>query len=366
MIGVLTTSYPRTPADQAGSFVRDRVMELQRAGHDVEVIAAADAAGARVENDHGVYVHRVESAVASAPPLFYTAGAPEVLEGREPSAWLVALRFSIGLLAAATRLAPRWTSVESHWLVPCGLCADLAAGALPRRAFAHSGDVALLERLPCGRSLARRLAASGATLSFVSADLRDRFLMLAGDARTPSRCEVVALAIDRESFTTASANERASLRRDLGIDRPTVLGVGRLVPIKGFDTLIRAVAQIHGTRPSVVILGEGPERGNLVALAQRLDVDLRLHGTVPRSAVASWMRAANVFGHPARRLANGRTEGSPVAVRQAMAVGLPVVATNTGGLPGLQTASRAITLVPPDDAPRLSQALKVALAAARS
>ena len=72
----------------------------------------------------------------------------------------------------------------------------------------------------------------------------------------------------------------------------------------------------------------GRNAARLTRLAAALEVPLRLAGTVPRAEVADWLRAADLFAHPSGRLANGRTEGAPIAAREAQAVGIPVVATN--------------------------------------
>ena len=121
-------------------------------------------------------------------------------------------------------------------------------------------------------------------------------------------------------------------RQRLGLARPTVLAVGRLVPIKGHERLLRACAPRagrRGTRAShpleVVILGDGPERARLGRLADALGVRLRLPGFVSRDEVALWLRAADVFVQPSIRLANGRTEGAPFATAEARAVGIPVL-----------------------------------------
>jgi len=78
----------------------------------------------------------------------------------------------------------------------------------------------------------------------------------------------------------------------------------------------------------VGILGDGPERARLAGLATTLEVPVRLVGAVPRGEVATWLRAADLFAHPSIRLPNGRTEGAPIAEREARAVGIPVIATS--------------------------------------
>jgi glycosyltransferase involved in cell wall biosynthesis len=328
-IGLLTTSFPRHAGDYAGSFVGDRLQRLLDEGHQVEVLAAGVAGdGPSVTVDGRLTVRRVPA----SPALFYGEGAPEALE-RGGAIWLAAAQFSSALAAAARQGRGRWDAIESHWLVPSALAASAAAPTHLRRAFAHSGDVALLERIPFGRAIARRLARDGTRLRFVSADLQARFARLCGETANIGRVET--LEVPRALFSPRAAPD-AALRRRLGVVAPTVLAVGRLVPIKGHAALLHGCARARAwsasaRRTEVVILGDGPERARLTRLAAALEVPLRLVGTVPRAEVAAWMRAADLFAHPSGRLANGRTEGAPIAAREAHAVGIPVVVTDEVG-----------------------------------
>ena len=104
---------------------------------------------------------------------------------------------------------------------------------------------------------------------------------------------------------------------------------------------------------TVVILGDGPERSRLEAMARRLRIDLRLPGYVPRDEVARWMAAADIYVQPSRPLRNGRTEGMPTATREALQAGLPVIVSRTGGLAEL----RGVRMVPPEDVTDLALSL---------
>jgi glycosyltransferase involved in cell wall biosynthesis len=132
--------------------------------------------------------------------------------------------------------------------------------------------------------------------------------------------------------------------------------VGRLVPVKVFDVLVRAAARLpHALRPRLVLLGEGPERPALLSLAAARGLDLRLPGAVDRSTVAAWMAAADVYAQPSRPVAGGRAEGMPVAVREALAVGVPVVASAVGGLAELRAPN--LILIPPGRPEMLARAI---------
>jgi glycosyltransferase involved in cell wall biosynthesis len=344
-IGVVTTSFPRHAGDYAGCFVGDRVQTLLSEGHSVEVIAAGDGAAGREIARPGLTVTRITAphpnplpsrrergpegvAAVAVGALFYGAGAPEVLEQGGAAVWFAAGRFTAALAAAVGARARRLDLIESHWLVPSTFAAVAAAPDHRHRAYAHSGDVALLERIPLGRAIARRIARAGVSLCFVSDELQRRFAGLAGVPRTIG---VVAPLLPPAVDWVPRAGVDSAGRRRLGLSRPTVLAVGRLVPIKGHDRLLRACAHVQAASRGaaaaleVVILGDGPERARLAQLAEGLGVRLRLPGFVPRAEVARWLRASHVYVQPSIRLANGRGEGAPLATAEARAVGIPVL-----------------------------------------
>jgi glycosyltransferase involved in cell wall biosynthesis len=276
-----------------------------------------------------------------------------------------AARFSLSMLRHLALRGRAWDAVESHWLLPCGLLACAALPRLPHRAHVHGGDLFLLARLTWGDSLGRVLCRSRPTLVFASASLRDRFSVLIGAPPETFGAEsrIEPAPFDSQVFYRRSDDERRHLQLALGLQRPTVLAAGRLVPIKGFDNLVAALGQMPpASRPALVIAGEGPEKARLARLARTAGVQVHLVGFLGQRALAEHMAAADLFVHPCRTLANGRSEGMPLVVREALACDLPVIASASGGLSELRGA-QGLTLVDPDTEGALLHAIEQALLA---
>ncbi len=152
--------------------------------------------------------------------------------------------------------------------------------------------------------------------------------------------------------------ERQRLRQlaigDRALDAFTVLSLGRLVPIKGTDDTIRASAALGCP---LLVAGGGPERDALESLARTLGADTRFLGIVTGAAKRDLFAAADAFVLASRVLSSGRTEGTPTTLLEAMAAGLPIVATDVGGVAGVVTHERNGLLVPAGDLPALTAAI---------
>jgi len=138
----------------------------------------------------------------------------------------------------------------------------------------------------------------------------------------------------------------------LSPDARLVLCICRLEPQKGVDVAIRALREIPGAQ--LVVLGEGPQRGELEQLARELDVPLYLPGRVPD--VAAWLRRADLLVHPVR------WEGFGLALLEAMLASLPVVATKVSSIPEIVVDGETGLLIPPDDPGALAAAVNRVLA----
>jgi len=137
-----------------------------------------------------------------------------------------------------------------------------------------------------------------------------------------------------------------------------ILYVGRLNPQKGLSVLLDALPSIPGAPLDVI--GGGPSLDELETQARRLGVADRttFHGPLPRREdVLESMSSASVLVMPSRALPDGQAEGSPVVTKEAQAVGIPLVATNTGGIAETIPPDHRDDLVPGDDPAALAAAV---------
>jgi len=140
----------------------------------------------------------------------------------------------------------------------------------------------------------------------------------------------------------------------LDLPDPLLLAVCRLAPQKGLETAVRALPSIPGA--TLLVLGEGPERATLEALAGSLGVRDRLVLPGRVGDVAALYRRAAVVVHPAR------WEGFGLAMLEAMLAAKPVVAARAGSAPELVEHGRTGLLVPVDDPAALAEAITSLLA----
>lgn len=341
-IGVVTTSYPREPGDPAGAFVAGFARWLARRGHAVSVVAAGPG-GAR---DGDVRVRRVDS------PLFYGEGAPDRLERRRAS-FAGAAWFSARLARAVRQEATAWDAVVSHWLVPCGVLTALGARRRRHLAVAHSGDVHLAARPVAADVVAAAL--DGAFVAFSGAHLRSRFL---GAVRVPPLRRRLAArsAVQPMGIDVAAHRVPRAVR---GTAAPAVVFLGRLVPIKGVEVALAAMERVRAVHPAatLVVAGDGPLRASLEA---RAGAGVRFTGEVRGRERDALFARASVMILPSIDLAGGRTEGTPTVALEALAAGVPLVASDVGGV--RDAVGDAAWLVPPADARALADGILAALA----
>ena len=223
------------------------------------------------------------------------------------------------------------------------------AGLLDATPLVYSEHGPLFATLPshATKVFNRLLAHRARRITAVSEHLKRSLATVEGlDAE---RIEVVPNAVDLEHFGPRSEAARTEARRGIGISpQARVLGtVGRLDPVKNHVLLLHVLQRLSARVSDVhlVVVGDGPGRPAIEALAAELGVTERLLLLGERRDVAALLPCFDVF------CLSSLSEGIPLTLLEAMAAGVPVVSTAAGGIPEAARAGQDALLVagtPPD------------------
>ena len=150
-------------------------------------------------------------------------------------------------------------------------------------------------------------------------------------------------------------------------DPNMVLYVGRLVPYKGCDYLLRAMQRVQQQRPQahLIVIGEGFFRSHLEQLAAELGVRCQFLGEKPQKEIRSWYERARVFCGPSVTLEDGMSEAFGNVFSEAQAMGVPVVSFQHGGIPETMQGGITGLLAPERDVPTLAKHLQIGRASCR-
>jgi teichuronic acid biosynthesis glycosyltransferase TuaC len=340
---VLTLSpfFPTAQDDATGCFVAEPIQALSRAG--------------------------VTHTLFAVQPFYRPLAKPRTVDA--PAQWLryASLPSGLGLPTAGAFLFARIVGrvrelhrahpidvIHAHAPLPCGHAAMLLSAELgiPYVVSVHGLDAFSTVQVTgwagkwC-RRLSQRVYHSSRRVICISERVREQ--VLEGMARG-CRTSVVYNGVDPELFSPGPEEMSASLN---------VLSVANLIPIKGHDTLLRALASLATEFPSLTLnlIGDGPESSRLKALVQQLHIEERVlfSGRRSRQQVAEAMRHCAVFALPSRY------EGLGCVYLEAMSSGKPAIGCRGQGIAEIIQHGSNGFLVGPDNEKELGLALAMLL-----
>lgn len=312
-IGMISTSVPHRGDPVAGRFVADMASALADRGHRVTLLAIARRDGEGWDEPIALQGVTLRALRAPGASLLYDGGAPERLGHR--LAWPRALGLSVRLALAARSHRPRCDAWISHFLLPSALIVGALRGDRPHLAIAHGTDAQLVAKLPT--PLRRAVLRSATARWYTHPALKQRL--------DPD---------DHRAIVSPMGFHPAPLSSPARARQCRVAVVARLVPVKGVGRAIRAVSLAHagGAAIELDVIGDGPERAALEQLARSLGAPVTFHGALTPDARDRVLAEAQVQLHTATTLRDGRSEGAPAAVVEAMGAGRCVIATDSGGV----------------------------------
>ena len=357
---LFSTLYPSSVRPSHGIFVETRLRELLGSGEVESRVVAPVPWFFSTNPRYGDY------ALMARTPKHEVYQGIDVLHPRyllPPKVGMTMAPLAIALTAMRSirklqREGYGFDLIDAHYYYPDGVAAALVARWLgkPYVITARGTDLNLIPE----HALARRMmlwAAQGAEASIgVCAALMD---VLKNWGLPPERLLVMRNGVDLKRF---SPRPQTLARHELGLrGKPILLSVGHLVERKGNHVAIAALARLLPLYPEarLVLVGDGPERNNLQALAQRLGVasSVQFAGPISNHQLASWYSAADLLV-----LASSR-EGWANVLLEAMACGTPVVATRIWGTPEVVGNATVGSLVDQRDPAHFAEAIDTLLKA---
>jgi glycosyltransferase involved in cell wall biosynthesis len=343
---LVSNTYPPRDISGVGALVYELAREAERQGHDVRVLtrgaeAAVDPAVVGVGGRKALFP--LHAAIAFV--RLFASEPPAIVHVHESDGALLVLA-----VRAARMLGRRWGSTR--------LVATLQVSYREERRA--------VRRVRAGRRTVSRPAVSERVFAWlrapVLAALGRLTARLADAVVAPSRATAAELERDYGCRVRAvipngvAAPPAGSAAARTIADESTVLYVGRLRTRKAVAVLLEAMASVASRRPDVrlIVVGDGEQEAALRRRAGKPDLRgrVRFEGKLSRDAIFEWYRRAAVLCLPSTY------EGFPVTVVEAMAAGLPVVATRVAGVPEAVEDGRTGVLVAPENAGPLAAALE--------
>jgi glycosyltransferase involved in cell wall biosynthesis len=343
---VLTNLFP-TPWDPLrGAFNRQQFERLGQR-HEIDVLTAVD------------FRERLAGTPGKLPPTglrtdyFTFVYPPRIGRALHALCWWLCVLWQRGRQLRAAR----YDCILASWAYPDAVASSWLARRLsiPYVVKIHGSDLNVQAEHALRRVQIRSALRGAGAVVAVSRALADKAIALGAH---PASVHVLYNGVDGGLFAPGSRAD-ARIRLGLCADSPRLLYVGNLKPSKGCLDLLEAFPALLAVQPQarLTYVGTGPARAALLDRARELGcaANVELVGAIAHDALGDWFRAADLLCLPSHN------EGVPNVVLEAMACGIPVVATQVGGIPEVVPEHAGI-LVPPHRQELLEAALVQACA----
>ncbi len=352
---VITSAFPARDGDPRGTFIDLLVRAIAEQGVEVIVLAPGAPGAAAAEVRRGVQVRRAQYWIDRWQTL--AIGVSGIVPNLRRRPWLIV---QLPILVAtltwhAVRLARGATLIHAHWVYPAGLAGLVAARVrgIPLVVTSHGGDLNLARRSRLLGWLVCWVGRSADLCIGVSHAMVDEFRRNGVPAE---RVHFLPLGVAPAEACEAGQGRLDPLRQEfVGQPGLRVVYVGGLIPQKSVITLLEAhaIAQERGGEMACLIVGAGPTEPSLRAFVRERRLRrVFFAGQQAPDTIRGWIRSSHVLVLPSL------AEGRGLVLVEAMAEGLPVVASDIPGPRELALPGRTGFLFPPGDAAALADCLR--------
>lgn len=353
---VIGSVYPRFQEDAEVPWLRTSIAHLKKAGVEIQVLAPAYK-GLKSHDIDGTHVNRFRYAPASWEILTHEEGAPSKMASK-PWLQLLAIPYIINGFFQCIRICRKWRPdvIHAHWPFPHAYIALGAAKLfkIPLVLNFHGAELLLIRKKKWVKPL----------LKFAIGQAQAIF---ANSSFTAGKIKALR-NVDVEWSPYGTTLETSMLQGECRNGKFKILFVGRHIERKGICYLIEAAKYLPRDKFEIRIVGVGDLTEQLKQQAALLDerqktkdergAEIIFTGKLSPEDLANEYRTANVFTLPAIVDHKGDTEGLGVVLIEAMELGLPIVASNVGGIPDVVVNGESGILVPEKDPVALANAFK--------
>lgn len=315
---VTASTFPRWTGDTEPRFILD-ISKALLDYYDVTVLAPATPGakdeeileGVRVIRYHYFPMHKWET-------LCYPGAIIPRIKEKKVRVLLVPFLF-FGLWLKIKKIGKGYDKVHAHWIIPQGIVQSFLGGRYT--ITGHGGDVTSLN-IGIIKKLKVRCLNKAKNITVVSKALEEEVKKLYPKAKV----EIISMGCDTLKFGKAYFKKNY-FDQD---NKKVILFVGRLAEKKGVTYLIDAMKYIDG---KLVIVGDGPLKNSLMKQAERYGDRIVFWGAKTHEELKTIYASADIFVAPSVTAKDGDKEGLGLVLLEAMASGLPVVGSDSGGIP---------------------------------
>lgn len=319
---VTASTFPRFEGDSEPRFVLDLCKGLTKY-FDVTVLVPAAIGALDEEVLEGVKVIRYHYfPIKKFETLCYPGAIVPRIKEKKARIILVPFLF-LALYFKLKRLLPNYDVVHAHWIIPQGIVQGFFH--TPYIVTGHGGDVTSLNK-GIVKNLKIKTLKNASYVTTVSSALLEEVNKI----YKVNHSDIISMGCNVKNFDPSYRKENYFGQGD----KKVILFVGRLAEKKGVTYLIEAMKQVDA---KLIIAGGGPLEGELKAQAKEQGDKIQFIGATTHQELQTIYASSDLFVAPSVTAKDGDKEGFGLVILEAMASGLPVVASNSGGIPDLLT-----------------------------
>lgn len=353
---VITSSYPLGSGDISGNFIEKQVRNMVNRGYLMYVLAPHSPGAKFVQDEEGIRIYRF--------PYFYPlnlqslCGSGGMYFGFTKSflgkIQMIPYLFMMILYSGIIIRKDHIDLIHTHWIIPQGIAGAFwrKITGIPHLTTSHVLDITITNHFSWLRSFIQLVLKGSDSITVNSSFTREQVLKFTSSLKPIT---IIPMGID-DSWIPFEIQETSGIKNG-----HSILFVGRIIEWKGVDVLIHAVQLVSVNYPDVLltIIGEGPCRKKYENLVRKIGFDKIIHfpGKVSDRQLKEAYLKSDLFILPSREKNSVVMEGLGVVLLEAMAVGVPVIGSNTGGIPDIIEDNVNGLLVPPDNPEALAKAI---------